>query len=49
MRFEIYVVYGFLVYNTIQYGRLIDLQVQEKGCGEISNLWREIICESTLV
>ena len=20
----------------------------KKGCGEISNLWREIICESTL-
>lgn len=49
MRFKVYVVYGFLAYNTLQYGRLIDLQVLKKeGFGEISNLWREIICESIL-
>jgi hypothetical protein len=48
MRFEVYVVYGFLLYNTIQYGRIRYLQDYKKSCGEISNLWREIICESTL-
>ena len=35
MRFEIYVLYGFLVYNTIQYGRLIDLQVKKKSVAKL--------------
>jgi len=35
MRFEVYVVYGFLVYNTIQYGRLIDNQVKKKGVAKL--------------